>query len=89
MPCRSAQICLRDSYCFLWTTIPLIFDGERVLEAWGFPYFSQWHLEKRGPGLGNYWRNGHESLLLGKRGILRRLPRPCAAKATRSPRGRP
>jgi N6-adenosine-specific RNA methylase IME4 len=85
-----SQMCMDDSYCFLWATVPLIREAFTVLEAWGFDYKSQFIWCKDGsPGMGNYWRISHELLLLGKRGNPP-VPRPStrAKSFLRTKRGR-
>jgi len=52
----------------LWTTSAFMRDAFDIMVAWGFEYKSTLVWEKPQLGLGNYWRNCHEYLLLGTRG---------------------
>jgi N6-adenosine-specific RNA methylase IME4 len=54
----------------LWTTNAFLFESLHLLTAWGFEYKSTFVWVKPQMGLGNYWRNCHEILLLGVRGGL-------------------
>lgn len=76
-----AEIAARDSVLFLWVTNPLLVEGLRVMEAWGFRYKSvAFTWAKQNPsGLGwkcglGYWTRGNaEVCLLGTRGNPRRV----------------
>lgn len=59
------------AHLHLWTTNAFLFDARRVLDAWGFEYKSCFVWVKPQIGMGNYWRVGHEFMLLGVRGGLR------------------
>lgn len=74
------------AHLHLWVTNAFLFEGFRVLEAWGFRYASSFVWLKPHMGCGNYWRNAHEILLLGVRGELsfRCHPQSCL----KSPRRR-
>lgn len=64
------QLAAERAHLHLWTTsthLPYCFD---VLKAWGFEYKSAFVWVKNQLGLGNYWRVGHEYLVLGVRGDL-------------------
>lgn len=54
----------------LWTTNGFLFECPRLFAAWGFTYKSSFVWAKPQIGIGNYWRNAHEFLLLGVRGGL-------------------
>jgi N6-adenosine-specific RNA methylase IME4 len=54
----------------LWTTTAFLPEGLRLLQAWGFAYKGKLTWMKPEMGLGNYWRNTDETLLLGVRGGL-------------------
>lgn len=58
----------RDAVCFLWATNPMLKDGLRVLEAWGFAYVHHWIWDKEVAGTGYWGRDRHELLLIGRRG---------------------
>ena len=71
---------LRDKNCalFLWTTMPTLPDGIRVMEAWGFKYktcaFSWVKIKKDGmpiSGMGSYTKSNIELCLLGMRGHIK------------------
>lgn len=56
------------SILFLWTTNPMLLDGLRVMEEWGFRYVHHWVWDKVVAGNGYWGRDRHEILLIGKRG---------------------
>jgi N6-adenosine-specific RNA methylase IME4 len=58
------------SHLHLWTTNAFLFECPRIFEAWGFEFKSSFIWVKPEMGMGNYWRNSHEILLLGVRGGL-------------------
>lgn len=60
--------CTDDAVLFLWATNPMLLDGLRVLEAWGFNYVHHWIWDKEEIGTGYWGRDRHELLLIGKRG---------------------
>lgn len=60
--------CTDDAVLFLWATNPMLLDGLRVLEAWGFTYAHHWIWDKEVAGTGYWGRDRHELLLVGKRG---------------------
>ncbi|WP_244564371.1 MT-A70 family methyltransferase [Rhizobium sp. RU36D] len=57
-----------DCVLFLWATNPMLPDGLRVMEAWGFTYVHHWIWDKEVAGTGYWGRDRHELLLIGKRG---------------------
>lgn len=63
-----AQLAAADSHLHLWTTNGLLFEAQRVIEAWGFTYKSCFVWVKPKMGMGNYWRVSHEFLLFAVRG---------------------
>lgn len=70
----------RKSHCYLWVPNALVAEGLRVLEAWGFTYKTMliWHKIRKdggsdGRGVGFYFRNVTEPILMGTRGGLRTL----------------
>lgn len=65
------QLALQQSHLHLWTTTSFLPEALHLMEAWGFPYKGLLTWEKPGLGLGNYYRNCTEYLLLGVRGHLR------------------
>ena len=71
---------LRDKNCalFLWTTMPTLPAGVRVIEAWGFRYktcaFAWVKTKKDGTplsGMGSYTKANIEVCLLGMRGHIK------------------
>lgn len=64
------ELCEDNCHLHLWTTNGFIFDSPRIFEAWGFVFKSSFVWVKPQIGMGNYWRNSHEFLLLGVRGSM-------------------
>ena len=64
------QLAAPQSHLHLWTTNAFLFECPKIFEAWGFTFKSSFCWVKPIMGLGNYWRNSHELLLLGVRGGL-------------------
>jgi N6-adenosine-specific RNA methylase IME4 len=64
----------------LWSTSPMLLHALEVMSAWGFAYRSKCVWVKERIGTGYWWRNQHETLLLGVKG---RIPAP--APGTRFP----
>lgn len=62
-----------DAVCYLWVPTTLKFShGGPVLAAWGFTYKTTLYWEKTGRlGLGFWYRNQVEELLVGVRGAVR------------------
>ena len=60
-----------DAALFLWATVPMMLFALAVMESWGFAYRSQMVWVKPSIGLGYWFRNQHELLLLGIRGKVR------------------
>lgn len=61
-------VAAKDAVLFLWATNPMLLDGLRVLQAWGFTYVHHWIWDKQVAGTGYWGRDRHEILLIGKRG---------------------
>ncbi|MEO3386036.1 MT-A70 family methyltransferase [Mesorhizobium sp. CAU 1741] len=61
-------VAARDAVCFLWATNPMLLDGLRTLQAWGFTYVHHWIWDKQDAGTGYWGRDRHELLLIGRRG---------------------
>ena len=72
LPVKS--VLAKDAFLFLWTTASFLPDALVVMERWGFAYrsYAPWVkvLSNGEPrmGLGGYWRNCSELILLGRRG---------------------
>jgi|SRR5215831_571347 len=60
-----------QAHLHLWITNAFLGVFPHLFAAWGFEYKSSFVWVKPELGLGNYWRNSHEFLLLGIRGDLR------------------
>jgi len=56
-----------DSVLFLWVPSPLLPEGLRVMDAWGFTYKASFVWDKVRHNLGHYNSVRHEFLLLGTR----------------------
>ncbi len=68
------------SHLYLWVPNALLKEGLEVMEAWGFKYKTNiiWHKIRKdggpdGRGVGFYFRNTTEIILLGTRGSMRTL----------------
>lgn len=63
-----ADLAARDAVLFLWATFPLLVDGLRVVDAWGFDYKTAFVWDKERSNIGNYHDARAEILLIGVRG---------------------
>jgi N6-adenosine-specific RNA methylase IME4 len=77
---RVGELAAERSHLYLWVPNALLAEGLEVLRAWGFVYKTNlvWYKVRRdggpdGRGVGFYFRNVTELLLLGVRGGLRTL----------------
>ena len=62
----------RNSVLFLWTTVPMLQDAFKVMEAWGFKYKTSLFWRKiMTLGMGHWYRGQVEILLLGIRGKVK------------------
>ena len=59
-----------DAVLFLWATSPKLPEALEVMAAWGFTYRTCAAWVKDRIGMGYYFRQRHELLLIGKRGSL-------------------
>lgn len=57
-----------ESVLYLWTTGPKLEESVDVLNEWGFTYTTCAVWDKQKIGLGYWFRNQHELILIGKRG---------------------
>lgn len=64
------ELAAERSHLHLWTTNAFLFECPRIFAAWGFEFKSAFIWNKPQMGIGNYWRNSHEYLLLAVRGGL-------------------
>ncbi len=62
------QLASEKCHLHLWTTNAFLFECPRIFEAWGFEFKSTFVWVKDKMGIGNYWRNSHEILLLAIKG---------------------
>ena len=65
-----SQLALDNAHLHLWVPNALLPEAILVIESWGFVYKTCFVWTKPQFGMGNYWRNSHELLLLGIRGRL-------------------
>lgn len=59
-----------DAVLFLWATSPKLFEAMTVLHCWGFTYRTCMVWVKDRIGMGDYVRQRHELLLIGRRGSI-------------------
>jgi N6-adenosine-specific RNA methylase IME4 len=62
------DIVLDDCVLFMWATSPKLAEAFEVLEAWGFSYRTCAVWDKQKIGMGYYFRQQHELLLVAVRG---------------------
>lgn len=60
---------------WLWATSPKLKDALEVMSSWGFQYITCAVWDKGRPGLGHWFRQQHELLLVGRKGDFKRPPR--------------
>lgn len=65
-----AELALPQSHLHLWTTNAFLFDAPKIFAVWGFEFKSSFVWVKSQMGIGNYWRNSHEIMLLAVKGGL-------------------
>jgi len=66
------NIAHKNSVCFLWITTPLIENGFRILEAWGYKYKTLIVWDKSDSGGWGFWvRTATEVLLIGVKGKVK------------------
>lgn len=70
------KIATDDSILFMWTTSPKLADSFEVIKAWGFKYVTCAVWDKEIIGMGYYFRQQHELLLVATRGAI---PAPAPA----------
>lgn len=59
-----------DAVLYLWATSPKLEEAMRVIDAWGFTYRTCAVWDKELIGMGYYFRQQHELLLVAARGAL-------------------
>jgi len=66
------KIAHKNSVCFLWITTPLLENGFKILEAWGFKYKTSLVWDKSASGGWGFWiRTATEFLLIGVKGNVK------------------
>ena len=76
-----AELAADNAVLFLWTTYPMLTEGLKVIESWGFKYKTiafQWiKLNRKAPtpfyGLGRWTRGNTEPCLLATKGKPQRI----------------
>jgi len=59
-----------NAHLHFWVPNALLPESFDIMKAWGFQYKTNFAWVKPQIGMGNYWRNAHELMLLGVRGSL-------------------
>jgi N6-adenosine-specific RNA methylase IME4 len=59
-----------DSILFMWATSPKLEEAFKVIKAWGFSYVTCAVWDKEKIGMGYYFRQQHELLLVAKKGAI-------------------
>lgn len=79
----------KDAVLFLWATSPKLAEALRVMDGWGFEYRTNAVWVKNQIGMGYWFRQRHELLLVGRRGSMP-VPEPAARvdSVIEAPRGR-
>lgn len=62
------ELAAEKAHLHLWTTNAFLFECPKIFEAWGFEFKSSFVWVKPTIGIGNYWRNSHEIMLLAVKG---------------------
>lgn len=75
-----AELATPDAILFLWATSPKLAESMRVIEAWGFIYRTCAVWDKKKIGMGYYFRQQHELLLVATKGSI-----PTPTPETRPP----
>ena len=66
--CNLAVPAADDCVLFLWATSPKLEDAMRVIDSWGFTYRTCAIWDKQKIGMGYYFRQQHELLLVATKG---------------------
>lgn len=67
---KVADLATPDAILFLWATSPKLAEAMRVVESWGFTYRTCAVWVKDKIGMGYYYRQRHELLLVATRGAM-------------------
>lgn len=65
-----ADLATPDAILFLWATSPKLAESMQVIDAWGFTYRTCAVWDKQKIGMGYYFRQRHELLLVATRGAI-------------------
>ena len=65
---KVSDITTKDCVMFMWATSPKLVESLELLEAWGFTYKTCAVWDKQKIGMGYYFRQQHELLLVGVKG---------------------
>lgn len=86
--CKLAVPAAPDAVLFLWATSPKLAEAIQVIERWSFSYRTCAVWDKERQGMGYYFRQQHELLLVAARGALP-VPEPAdrPPSVIRLPRG--
>jgi N6-adenosine-specific RNA methylase IME4 len=76
-----SEISTDDSILFMWATSPKLEEALRVINAWGFAYVTCAIWDKEKIGMGYYFRQQHELLLVAKKG---NIPAPIPSARVKS-----
>jgi N6-adenosine-specific RNA methylase IME4 len=87
--CAMKVPCADNAVLFLWTPVPKMIEAANVMTAWGFEYRTGAVWVKPSIGLGYYFRQQHELLLVGVHGKIRPpVVEGRASSVISAPRGR-
>ena len=64
------SIAADKAHLHMWVTNAFIEEAFKIIRSWGFEFKSTFVWVKPQMGIGNYWRNSHEIMLLAVRGGL-------------------
>lgn len=65
-----SEISTKDSILFMWTTSPKLLESFDVISSWGFSYRTCAIWDKKKIGMGYYFRQQHEILLVATKGEI-------------------
>ena len=65
-----SELSAQDAILFLWATSPKLEESMRVIESWGFMYRTCAVWDKQKIGMGYYFRQQHELLLVATKGSM-------------------
>jgi len=65
---KVSEITTKDCVMFMWATSPKLAESLELLDAWGFTYKTCAVWDKQKIGMGYYFRQQHELLLVGVKG---------------------